>query len=603
MFAVVVVVALLVGATTAFIPNGRIDFSITPKKRVIDFHPNAKSTAKTPVEKSKDFFQSRFPGKSLELSSMYETHHNHVHHGYFRQVINRLPCFNCWANINIKGDDILSFGSYFTDASAPSEPALSAVEALKRIAKYIGSSVSSQMTTTTTTDGVMVLSNSGVSIADVKPKLGYAQNEEGDAVHLVWEMVVKTDEDWWDCLVDAQTGVVMEMYSWVDDATYRVYKPPISDPDQGERELTEDGNHTSVLEWHDLGDNGGNYTVTIGNNVYAQENVDGTSSWLNNYRPDGGSALVFDYPVNFNQHPENYMDASITNLFYVNNIIHDLLYRYGFDEVSGNFQEDNLGRGGEEVDAVQANAQDGAGVNNANFATPVDGERPRMRMYLWNTEVPMIDGDFDNSIIMHEYGHGVSNRLTGGPQNVGCLGSGQSGGMGEGWSDWLGIWLMQKPFHTRSSSFPMGDYVIEGGIRDYPYDGLFLDESINEQTYNYAGQVGCRTSVHCQGSVWAQILWNVYWEFVDMDGWTSDFMDGQAGNNMIMLNVIDGMKLQPCRPTMCDARDAIIQADNISFGGSHYCALWRGFASRGLGVGQTTCADYENSFDLPSECS
>ena len=33
-----------------------------------------------------------------------------------------------------------------------------------------------------------------------------------------------------------------------------------------------------------------------------------------------------------------------------------------------------------------------------------------------------LDGDFDNGIIAHEYAHGISNRLTGGPSLAGCLG-------------------------------------------------------------------------------------------------------------------------------------------------------------------------------------
>ena len=61
---------------------------------------------------------------------------------------------------------------------------------------------------------------------------------------------------------------------------------------------------------------------------------------------------------------QEYINASITNLFVHNNFLHDVLYQYGFDEVSGNFQETNFGRGGREVDAVQANGQDGAGTNN-----------------------------------------------------------------------------------------------------------------------------------------------------------------------------------------------------------------------------------------------
>ena len=73
----------------------------------------------------------------------------------------------------------------------------------------------------------------------------------------------------------------------------------------------------------------------------------------------------------------------MTNLFYWVNVLHDLYYHYGFDEKSGNFQENNYGRGGAQNDSVQAEAQDGGGENNANFATPPDGQKPRMQLYLW----------------------------------------------------------------------------------------------------------------------------------------------------------------------------------------------------------------------------
>ena len=236
----------------------------------------------------------------------------------------------------------------------------------------------------------------------------------------------------------------------------------------------------SPLGWHDQG-NGASYTTTIGNNVYAQENWSGSTGngWINNYRfgsvpvtllalqppalqgarvltscasplpahrgwacgpgarasPDAGASLNFNYPIDFNQDPTEYIDAAVvralparcaclasappdphssdplaartvllrpgsqTNLFVWNNWIHDILYEYGFDEVSGNFQENNFDNGGLGVDAVQANAQDGAGYNNANFATPPDGQRPRMRMYLWTTETPLLDGDLDNGTV------------------------------------------------------------------------------------------------------------------------------------------------------------------------------------------------------------
>ena len=67
----------------------------------------------------------------------------------------------------------------------------------------------------------------------------------------------------------------------------------------------------------------------------------------------------------------------VTNLFYGCNTFHDIYYRYGFDEASGNFQVSNYGRGGVGGDDVRCEAQDGSGTNNANFSTPAnDGGRP-----------------------------------------------------------------------------------------------------------------------------------------------------------------------------------------------------------------------------------
>jgi hypothetical protein len=81
--------------------------------------------------------------------------------------------------------------------------------------------------------------------------------------------------------------------------------------------------------------------------------------------------------------------VSVQNLFYLNNVVHDILYGHGFIEAAGNFQADNFGRGGTGRDPVQAEAQDGGGTDNANFATPPDdGRKPRMQMFLWTGNGP-----------------------------------------------------------------------------------------------------------------------------------------------------------------------------------------------------------------------
>jgi len=146
--------------------------------------------------------------------------------------------------------------------------------------------------------------------------------------------------------------------------------------------------------------------------------------------------LTFDY--NFNpvySFTDQSEDAAITNLFYWTNIAHDITYMYGFDESSGNFQELNysgLGLGG---DQVNAEAQDNSGSCNANFSSPPDGFSGTMQMYTCNSR----DGSFDNNVIVHEFGHGISIRLTGGPSISDCLFNDEQ--MGEGWSDWYGLML------------------------------------------------------------------------------------------------------------------------------------------------------------------
>ncbi len=205
------------------------------------------------------------------------------------------------------------------------------------------------------------------------------------------------------------------------------------------------------------------YLDTRGNNVIASVDPAGQGDWQNTKRPiasrvkpsTGSSssssssgdhsdssqeAYVFDFPYPWAAYdknhtallPASYADAATTQLFYINNKYHDLLWGYGFDEPAGNFQSENFGRGGRGGDPVIAFSQDGAGQNNADFSTPPDGSKPRMRMYTWDGVTPERDGDFEEGIVIHEYSHGLSTRLTGGPANSGCLGFGEAGGFGEG---------------------------------------------------------------------------------------------------------------------------------------------------------------------------
>jgi len=434
-----------------------------------------------------------------------------------------------------------------------------------------------------------------------------------DSVRLVWNFQVATldGQHHYDVTVDAESAKIWTRFDWVDEDEYRVYPQPVESPSHTTPLPPSDGRivvanpqdpGASPLGWHDDGTN--NFTIMRGNNVHAYEDSDANNEPPFT-EPDCGAALSCDFGIDLSLEPNTYREASVANLFYWNNLIHDVQYQYGFDEAAGNFQADNFGLGGVGNDPVDAEAQDGGGTNNANFLTPSDGNEPRMQMFLWNGN-PAIDGDLDNAIIAHEYGHGISNRQVGGPVNVSCLSNQQQ--MGEGWSDWLGLWYTAQATDVGTDGRGIGTYALgedpDGpGIRIQRYS---TDPSINDWTYE---TIGTGVPVpHGVGAVWAQALWELYWGLVDAHGFSVDIYDAQGGtgNQRAMLYVNEGMQNTVCSPTFLDARDGVLQAVQDNFGGEDYCLAWTAFAGMGLGEGATTGGNNTliatNDFTVPSEC-
>ncbi|KAF9652520.1 hypothetical protein BDM02DRAFT_3183556 [Thelephora ganbajun] len=521
---------------------------------------------------------------------------------------------------------------------------------------------------------IELIHNVPEAVNPVKARLAYIQVPDGNSAHLdlVWKFEVEMKDNWYEAAVSAHSPhKIISVVDWASDAyapipgkgeglaTYNVFKWGINDPSEGNRTIETEYNDklASPLGWHSLpiandpysankrfahGSSIRNTTVTWGNNVFAHENWDGLNGYLSNYRPDGGRSLKFDYVYDPQpttggdalEEARKYINATITQLFYTSNMVHDLYYRYGFDEPSGNFQQHNFGRGGEENDGVIANAQDGSGYNNANFMTPPDGQNGRCRMYIWNTANPYRDGDLEAGIVIHELSHGLSTRLTGGPANSGCLGWGESGGMGEGWGDFLATTIRSTSDY---SDYSMGSWAAnrEGGIRNYVYS---TNITINPSTYKTLDKPGY-WGVHAIGEVWAETLWVVSQKLIKKHGFSDTLFpplveeDGtiptgefyrpreyelngtpkplvpKHGNTLITQLVLNGMKLQPCRPSFFEARDAIIQADQVLTGGENYCTLWGGFSERGLGPdarveGRTPWGGgiRTNDHDLPKAC-
>ncbi len=170
----------------------------------------------------------------------------------------------------------------------------------------------------------------------------------------------------------------------VNDASYRVFPLPIEAPTFGDRQfITNPWSDASPNGWQKDGDT--EYNITRGNNAYAYLDLAGTNT--DQGSADGGTGHLFDFPLSSYTLNDNTTDskASVTNLFYVNNMMHDIFYKFGFDEAGRNFQATNFGKGEAytDEDPVLAESRDGSAYNNANFSTPPDGFAPRMQMYLW----------------------------------------------------------------------------------------------------------------------------------------------------------------------------------------------------------------------------
>ncbi len=645
-----------------------------------------------------------------------------------------------------------------------------------------------------------------ISSVNVKSRLIWLTDESVKTATLTWQVEIQPENaaDYWLVNIDASKGVVISKINlnltcnWVnparvgnavnnnftqnavaDDNTqsieainsakYKVIAYPaenINVPGGAPSVQTNpwllagSGNNSGTLTWNYDGTT--SFDSSRGNNVLAQEDLNGNNGFgLGAHSTKPVPNLVFNYTPNFNQDPTTATNQqfALTNLFYWNNILHDVTYQYGFDEVSGNFQANNLGRGGLGNDYTMADGQDGSGTDNANFSTPPDGSSPRMQMFLWDAvpsttvtkpaqyagkktstesafstanklanvgpvsgkvvlyaddatdtvhlacnppvnpsqlagkialidrgtcsftvkvknaqlagaiaaivadntpEYPIImggtdntitipavmvslvtgdsmklvlgltpnlvtklaggvriDGDLDNGVICHEGTHGISNRLTGGPNTTSCLGNKEQ--MGEGWSDYVSLMMTQNWATTTVADSvkarTIGTYVLgqapDGpGIRVYPYSHNF---AVNPWTYDSL-KLSSRFSnniltldPHIVGEVWCNMLWVMTWDIAQQMHTVNPNLYNAAGNgfnNVALQLVIEGLKLQPCSPGFVDGRNAILKADTVLYGAAHSAAIWQAFASRGLGYSASegssnNIKDGVAAYDLP----
>ncbi len=598
--------------------------------------------------------------------------------------------------------------------------------------------------------------------------------------HLVYDVRLETEDHYWRLWISATEGTIIKKKdlmlncsfgdrdisesqcnhqvqdispanSFGVNESYVVYPTPIESPYHGTRQLiiSPADDIASPFGWHDIdGMEGSDFTDTRGNNVYAQNDPVGNDIAVT--RPDAGISLSFNFNLDLKESPILSADAAVTNLFYWNNINHDIFYHFGFDEVAGNFQVNNYGRGGLEGDPVYADAQDGSDRNNARFFVAEDGLPARMQMYLWTSNlydaaiqikkrdgsfvtidavesgfsfnnklhsrdlndieivrvqdasgsthlgcleqaisnapeirgkialvdrgqcffvekvnrleelgalavvvcnnVPespiimggddqsitipavmisidqcsilenlLVEGDLqtsirsqndpgaldsalDNLIITHEYGHGISTRLVGGANQIGCLDNAEQ--MGEGWSDYFGL-MLTTDWTTAQAGDPrgIGTFVSNQsktgrGLRNYPYS---TDRSINPMIYD---DVKVSPLTHAVGAIWCAMLWDMTWNIIETEEVNPDVYSDDGGNNIALKLVVEGLKLLNCYPGFTDGRDAILLADSLLYSGQHQFQIWKAFAGRGLGILANQGSSYNtfdgrSNFDLP----
>lgn len=381
----------------------------------------------------------------------------------------------------------------------------------------------------------------------------------GENLHLGWEIIITMPQyaGQYRTVVDATTGEILYCHQLVQAVAARgnVYRADGSSP----RQMTD---FPRLLADYELPlpaelpatfpDDWVTANQSVGNSTRAHLGESGPTI----------QGTVQNGVLTFNPTDALGDDQKVLNIFYYNCYMHDFFYLLGFREADGNFQHDDFGRGGVAGDRVDARAHSGAVWGTANMGTPVDGFSPVMNMGL--VTATNRHTAFDASVVFHEFMHGVTNRLVGGPMNDRALEEPQSGGMGEGWGDYIAC--------TINNTTVVGSWVVNRaeGIRGFPYTSNFPD------TFADLGS-GRYDEVHNIGEIWCATLLE---------------MNRKVGNKLGVQLVVDALKLSPANPSFLDMRDAILAAlDNKRAAGqltadAHSAArrdLWGVFARFGMG--------------------
>jgi extracellular elastinolytic metalloproteinase len=551
--------------------------------------------------------------EDMEITDEYTSRVSGTHHVFFRQRHKGIPVHIGQLAMHIMRDGQVAlvnndFVPDLASVAGESLPALDVTQAVDFAAAHLRVQMKERARVMQFKGGIeshTLLQAPELSKTELKAQLMWVPVANSET-RLAWNFAVETldGEHYYDMLVDAEHGETWRRIDWTAGDSYKVYPLPIETPihTTGDRTVAMDPaiKAASPNGWHTAGTM--KRTTMWGNNVHAYEDSD-SNNRAPTTEPDCGAAINCDFPMDLKQAPATYKDAAVANLFYLNNMVHDVTYLYGFDEAAGNFQTDNGSKGGKGNDEVQAEAQDGSGTNNANFQTPPDGQKGRMQMYNWTRTTPGRDGDFDAGIVIHEYVHGVSTRQVGGPGTSGCLSGNQQAG--EGWSDLYGLIMTAKMGDKGTDKRGVGNYAMGqpttgAGIRTQPYS---MDPMVN--THTYAAVKG-KVAPHGVGEVWAQAGWEMYWALVEKHGFSPDLTNpmGGFGNQRALLYINEGLQATKCSPNFINNRDGILVAAKANYNGEDVCTIWKALAAFGIGTDAvaTPLNSPTNGFELPAEC-
>ncbi|QRW24504.1 extracellular metalloproteinase MEP [Rhizoctonia solani] len=486
-------------------PRGTLFHSYHPEPRFETYgvhgvaHPLAKRGLPSTHEEAARAFLSEKMGCEADTLARKSGHYfGSTAHEYFRQSFNNIPVANAVANVALKGDRVVSFGTSFVKPKsvAAATPLLLEEEAVESAEAALG------------------------GVRTEHPV--FVEYFAKDTNHVVLTYVVNIrnyeTEEWHEAFVDAHTGEIVNVISFGSHASYRAIPLTSADPTNGFQTFTDP--HDPISS------------------------------------PDGWHAYRSIFSGELHQSPADNKDAATVNAFYVVNMMHDLLYRYGFTESAYNFQYHNNGKGGAQNDNVYVSVQvsEKTVFNDASFFTPGDGVNGELRLYLWNKTTPFRDVAFEKRS------------------------SNEARALGEGWSDAVANWLCQW---QKLARLPLFD--------QYEYQPL---------TYS---SLQTRTEYHAAGELWGNIWHEIFAAFVSKYGFSNDKNNstGTAGNIVALQLLIDALPLQPCNPTFVNARDAILQADFNRSEGANACLLWSVFAKRGLGYDQTPPCNWD-LYSLPN---